>query len=508
VDSASDPGVHRTALPTPWSITSAYCNTPYVGVFMIGVLGMILFAATQAALAYLVKTFMHGTFMKMDPAIQWEVPIGVVVLFTLRGIGDYVQITIPAGWGARSSRAAARCVLALPALADGLSRRAAVGSHAVQTHLQRRIGGRARRPRRRSLLVGNSITIAVLLVYLFYLNWQLAVFCIVAAPVIGWLMQIANKQFPPLQQAHPKLHGRHHPGREGSHRCASTHQDLQRRAASDGAFRGVNETTARRNMKLARAKAISNPVVQLHRLHRARRRAVGLSIRQVFAHDMQVDEFMGFLTALMLIPGAAAQLVNVGGPLQQGIAAGQSVFEMLDQPTEGTGGSLAIARARGEIEFRNVSFTYGTEKGAGTARRELPRATRGNRGHRRALRQRQDHAGQFGAALLRRAGGHGAAGRRRRARLPLTDLRTQVSLVSQDVVLFNDTIRNNITFNAPRTSPRRSRGGGARRQRHGVRRAAAAGLRHAVERSRYRICPAASDSAFRLLARSSRIRRY
>jgi len=53
----------------------------------------------------------------------------------------------------------------------------------------------------------------------------------------------------------------------------------------------------------------------------------------------------------------------MSGPLQQGIAAGQSVFEIMDQPTEGSGGSLRLARARGEIEFRNVSFAYAGDKG-------------------------------------------------------------------------------------------------------------------------------------------------
>ena len=88
-----------------------------------------------------------------------------------------------------------------------------------------------------------------------------------------------------------------------------------------------------------------------------------MAIRQVFSHDMQVDEFLGFLTALMLIPSPLRSLVNMSGPLQQGIAAGQSVFEILDQPTEGGGGARRISRARGEIEFRNVSFVYGGDKG-------------------------------------------------------------------------------------------------------------------------------------------------
>ena len=74
---------------------------PHTGVFLIGVLGAILFAASNASLAYLVKTFLHGTFITENPSVQWKVPIGVVVLFALRGIGDYVQGYFPSWVGRR-----------------------------------------------------------------------------------------------------------------------------------------------------------------------------------------------------------------------------------------------------------------------------------------------------------------------------------------------------------------------------------------------------------------------
>src|SRR5208337_4183143 len=64
---------------------------PHLGVFMIGVLGAALFAASNASVVYLIKEFLHGAFVSPDPRIVWLVPTGVVVLFTLRGIGDYVQ---------------------------------------------------------------------------------------------------------------------------------------------------------------------------------------------------------------------------------------------------------------------------------------------------------------------------------------------------------------------------------------------------------------------------------
>src|ERR1700744_1409747 len=67
--------------------------------FSVGVFGAVLFAVSNASLAYLVKRFMKGTFVLQDPNIIWEVPIGVVVLFTARGLGDYIANYFPSWVG-------------------------------------------------------------------------------------------------------------------------------------------------------------------------------------------------------------------------------------------------------------------------------------------------------------------------------------------------------------------------------------------------------------------------
>ncbi len=213
------------------------------------------------------------------------------------------------------------------------------------------------------------------------------------------------------------------------------------------AFATANELNRHSNMRLISARSTSNPVVQLIA-------ALGLAsvlyvaIRQVDNGAMRVGDLLGFLTALLLVPEPLRRLVSISGPLQQSIAAGASLFEVIDTPGEPAGGSRSLERARGEVEFRGVEFTYDTDKGrvlrnvnlrvaAGTTVAIVGRSGSGKSTLVSLLPRFYDPSS--GAVLL-----DGVDIREYRLR----DLRSQISLVSQEVVLFNDTIRNNIVFGA------------------------------------------------------------
>jgi ATP-binding cassette, subfamily B, bacterial MsbA len=420
---------------------------PYTGAFLIGVLGMILFAATQSGLVYLVQTFLKGAFVTKDPRVEWIVPAGVVVLFALRGLGDYIGNYYPSWVGRQVIKGLRRDVfshyLRLPtAYLDG--QQAGVLLSKLTFNIEQVAGAATGAA---ISLVSDTLTILGLLAYLFYLNWRLATFCILAVPPIAWLMQIANRSFRRYSKRIQNSMGditRVTKEAIDAHRLIKIFNAEDHQAER---FELANEANRVSNMKLARAKSLSNPVVGCI-ASIALAALLYVAIRLVFANDMRVDEFWAFLTALMLIPSSLRSLVNIGGPLQQGVAAGQSVFEILDMPAEGEGGPRGLSRARGSIEFRGVSFEYASEKGGvlhDVSFRAEPGETVAIVG--RSGSGKTTLVGlvprfydvQRGAVLL-----DGVDVREYR----LKDLRSQVSLVSQDVVLFNDTIRNNIAFNA------------------------------------------------------------
>jgi subfamily B ATP-binding cassette protein MsbA len=220
--------------------------------------------------------------------------------------------------------------------------------------------------------------------------------------------------------------------------------ERQQRAA----FEKVNERNRASYMKLITVRAVSVPVVSLIASF-GLAAVMFVAIRDVLARGLSVGEFMSFLTALLLMTAPVRRLVGVVSPLQQGIAAGESVFEILDTPAEDAGGSRRIVRARGEIEFRKLGFTYDREKGEvlhdiqfhvapGETVAIVGRSGSGKSTLVSLLPRLHDP--DTGAVLL-----DGVDLREYR----LEDLRRQISVVSQEVVLLDDTIRNNIAFGMP-----------------------------------------------------------
>ncbi len=425
---------------------------PHWPMFLLGVLGMVMFAAVDTGFAFLIKKFLDGAFVERDSRMLVYVPAGIVVLFLVRGIGDYLSVYAP-GWVGRQVIKSIRHDVFSRYLQLPVSYFDRNGVAMLLSRLTYNIEQVAEAATTAvTFLIRDTLTIIGLISYLVFLNWRLTVFALAVAPVIVGLIRLTSTLFRRYSTRIQASMG-------DVTRVAKESLESQRMIKVFNAqdqqlevFEQVNERNRASFMKLVMVKAIASPVVQMIA-------ALGLAavmyvaIRDVLAESLSIGEFTSFLAALLLVTAPLRRLVGVVGPLQQGIAAGESVFDILDTAVEDAGGDLRIVRSRGDVEFRDVNFTYDAEKGRvlnGINFRIGPGETvaivgRSGSGKSTLISLLpRFHDPDSGVVLL-----DGIDLRKYR----LQDLRNQLALVSQDVMLVDDTIRNNIAFSVPGASP-------------------------------------------------------
>jgi ATP-binding cassette, subfamily B, bacterial MsbA len=425
---------------------------PHLGMFLVGVVGMALFAATGPAFALLVQNFVDLGFVKKDPSVLWLVPLGAPLLFLLRGAGDYVGVYFP-GYVSRQIIKAMRRDLFRQYLNFPAKYYDKQSGGTMLSRLTFNIEQVAEATTNSTgALIRDSLTIVLQIAWLFTINWQLALFVVILAPPLSWLVRQVTKSF-----------------RRYSARIQASMGDVTRvtKEALDGQrvikvfnaqeqeareFETVNEHNRRSNMKLIAAKATSNPVVQFIA-------SLGLggvlwmALVQFNNNEMTIGEFWGFLTALLLTTAPMRTLVTALGPLQQGLAAGQSVFEVLDEPIEDFKSGRKLGRLKGDIEFRDVSFEYTSEKGGVLHSVSL----KVEAGKNVAIVGRSGSGKSTLVGLVPRiydaTSGAVLVDGVDVKECNLRDLRENVALVNQDVLLFNDSIRNNIAFGVENPDP-------------------------------------------------------
>jgi subfamily B ATP-binding cassette protein MsbA len=421
--------------------------------FMIGVLGMALFAATDGAFAYFVNLFMKGTLLENSGTSRWLIPIGAPVLFLFRGIGDYMSNYFPGYVGRQVIKSIRgdlfRKFLHLPA---SYYDRAAGGM--LLSRLTFNIEQVAEATTKSiTSLIRDSLTIIVLISVMFYYNWQLATIVFALAPPVSWLVRKVSSSFrrysARIQASMGDITRVVKEALDG-HRVIKVFNAQEQEAAD---FEKVNEHNRRSNMKLIAARATSNPVVQFIA-------SLGLggilffAFRQIEAGTLSMPDFMSFLTATLMTTAPLKRLMDSFAPLQQGVAAGASIFEVLDEPAEQFTGGRSLERLSGALEFRGVSFEYSTDKGG--VLHSVTLAVKA--GQTIAIVGRSGSGKSTLVGLVPRiydaTAGQVLVDGIDVRECNLRDLRRNVALVSQDVLLFNDSIRNNIAFGFDAPDPR------------------------------------------------------
>ena len=300
-------------------------------------------------------------------------------------------------------------------------------------------------------LVRDLLTVIGLMGYLLYLNWRLTLVVFVIFPIIAYVMSKINKRLRSLNRQQQSMTSELAYVVEeaaAGHKIVKVHggEDYEMRRFMEKA-----EQLRKFTLKAAVAGGLNQPITQLI-ASMALSVVLVIAIMQSASQGVTVGSFAAFITAMLLIVSPLKHLADINQPLQRGLTAAEMIFQLIDQPIEEekaqTSNLKRLDKAKGEITFEDLSFSYDQEEGRKDTLRNINLGIK---------------PGEVVAFVGPSGGGKSTlvnllprfyrpkSGRIVLDQIPieeivLTDLRKQIAFVSQDVILFNDTIAANVAY--------------------------------------------------------------
>jgi ATP-binding cassette, subfamily B, bacterial MsbA len=424
---------------------------PHWHTFALGILAMVGYAATETALPALLKQLLDGSFVSRDPASIRTMPVLIVVLFLARGLTDFVHV---ATLNAVASKVVLKLrtdmfdkLLRLPAshfdrepsavLMSKLTYNAQQVSPIITVSL--------------ITIVKDSLVVFGLLGYMLYVNWQLSLAFFTVLPVIAFVIRSVSGRLRSLSKSQQSSMG------TMSHvldEVIGGHREIKifaGEAYESKRFFEIANNLRRYTLKAVTTSAANGPIVQAIAVFALAVIVYYASI-QSRAQQLSVGGFVSFFSAMALLLAPLKRLSNVNEVLQRGLAAAASVFEVIDTPDEIDAGTRTMGRSRGHLQFDQVGFRYPqAERDAlvGISLDIRPGesvALVGSSGSGKStLMSTIPRFAALGGGTIRLDGID-------ICELRLADLRANLALVTQHVVLFNDTVAANIAYGAKATT--------------------------------------------------------
>lgn len=424
---------------------------PYWPAFILSVLGYAIYAASSTGFAQVMKLLIDSIQGGMDDK-RLYFPLLVVGIFALRGVGTFLG-TYFMTYVARQLIHYLRLdlfkrFLVLPArFYDQHST-----GHLVSrlTFNVEQVTGAATNAI--TVLVREGLLVIGLMGYLLWVNWKLALVFVAVSPIIGLVVSYASKRFRKISHRIQNSMG------DITHVASETLQGYRVVRSFGGTpfeyqrFVKASDYNRKQAMKMALTKAISTPVVQII-VAAALGLLVWLALSPDLMGEMTPGEFIAFLTAASLMAKPLRELTEINNTIQQGLAAAMDVFTYLDAPEEEDQGTKTIARAQGEVSFKNVSFRYGEDTPLALENINFTAKP----GEMIALVGRSGGGKSTLANLIPRFY-NATEGEVQLDGIPITELtlaslREQIALVTQQVTLFNDTLAANIAYGIDKPDP-------------------------------------------------------
>ncbi len=424
---------------------------PYRWEFVAAIVGMVVTAATEPLLPALLKPLLDMSFVHKDPAWMRWVPVMLLALFVVRGIANFVS-KFAMNWVGNKVVMDLRGqmfdrLLQLPVryfddhTAGMLISKLVFDANQVMTAATTAITN----------LVTDSFVVVGLLTWLVYLNWKLTSITLLAAPPIAWVVKKFNARLRNANRENMKAMGGITTVLDETISCQKVIKVFGGVEAETDRFREASNRVRRLNMKQAAAGAANVPLVQFFAAL-AVAAIIWLATLQAGADETTVGGFVSFITAMIMLLAPLKRLSDISESLQRGLAGCESIFDLLDQKPEEDSGTFALDRAQGRLQFERVTFSY--PRGNRPAIDDFSLDVRA--GETVAL-VGQSGSGKTTLAMLIPRFYAPTAGRilldgHPLPSLTLASLRANIALVSQDVVLFNDTVARNIAYGPLRQS--------------------------------------------------------
>ncbi|MEY4644259.1 MAG: hypothetical protein RLZZ596_1090 [Pseudomonadota bacterium] len=444
-------GTLMLASPTPTSSQKMYFRLlgylrPYWKVFALAVLGMVGTAATEPVFPAIMKYLLDNGFQTGDKRLIWAIPLGIVLLFVVRGVlsfcTSYLMTWISVRLIIDLRRQLFAKILVLPTQVFHEQSAGKLISRLL--HDTDNVNQAATNVL--VTAVRETLTALALLAYLLYLDWKLTLITLAIGPLIALTIKGFSRRIRAASRAsfeavrsmahtieettvankvvkifggQKQLHDRFFDNTERFRRS------MMRESVPAAALTPITHISA----------SVAVAVIIFLALSQATGQASGTA-----------GGFVSFITAMLLMISPIKQLTTINPILQRGLSACESVFQLLDTPGEPETGTRVLEQARGDLEFEHVSFSYpGSERQA-----IIDISFQVNAGQTVALVGASGGGKTTIGALLPRFyrpdSGHIRIDGIDIGDLTLSSLRHNIALVSQDIVLFNDTVEANIAF--------------------------------------------------------------
>ncbi len=418
---------------------------PYRAGFVVAILGMIGYASVDVFFLSQFDQFIDRGITARDTAYLALAPLVVILLFVLRGLFNFIA-SYCLNWSGTHIVKDLRQQLFNQMMALPVSYH---DKHSTG-ELISRITYDAEQIKQASskalvVLIHEGAFVIGLLALMFYNSWQLSAIFLLIAPLIAVIVSFVSKRFRKLSNS---MQGAMGTVTSSAEQMLNGHKVILAfggKTLEAERFAQVNNTNRRLDVKLESTRALSVSVIQIIASF-ALAFVIYLASFPEMLDALTPGKFTEIITSMMLLLKPLKQLTTVNSDFQKGMAAAATVFTVLDEKTEQDHGSIELSQVHGDIEVRNLTFAYPGH--ANTVLHDI--SFKVAAGQTVALVGRSGSGKTTISSLLPRfyevEQGDILLDGQNIQHCTLASLRRQIAVVSQHVVLFNDTIANNIAY--------------------------------------------------------------